>query len=150
MLAGLAVQGLGTAFYWDDFIAISRQVQYHWLGRPDSSGSPLAPYPCFSCFEELYAVQWLPATQPIEGHWWLLRHKLAGDDWRTAEKDAPWSRYTSLTLDIARSYDYAEIDWWPWLAPPGSRLPLVLLSVLVLPLLVPWRRWRSALRGQGS
>ncbi len=149
-LAGLAVQGLGTAFYWDDFIAISRQVQYQWLGRPNSSGSPLAPYPCFSCFEELYAVEWLPATQPIEGHWWLLRHKLAGDDWKTAERDAPWSRYTSLTLDIARSYDYAEIDWWPWLAPRGSRVALVLLSVLVLPLLLPWRLWRAALRGQGS
>ncbi len=150
LLAGLAVQGLGTAFYWDDFIAVSRQVQYQWLGRPNGSGSPMAPYPCFSCFEELYPVQWLPATQPIEGHWWLLRHKLAGDDWKTAEKDAPWSRYTSLTLDIARSYDYAEIDWWPWLAPRGSRLLLVLLSVLVLPLLVPWRLWRGALRGQGS
>ena len=146
-VSGLAVQTVGTAFYWDDFIAISRQVQYQWLGHPDSSGSPMAPYPCFSCFDELYAVQWLPATQPIDGHWWLLRHKLSGDDWRTAEKDAPWSRYTSLTLDIERTYDYAEIDWWPLLAPPGRRLPLVLLVLLVLPVIVPWRPWRAALAG---
>jgi hypothetical protein len=144
-VGGLAVQTVGTAFYWDDFIAISRQVQYQWLGHPDSSGSPMAPYPCFSCFDELYAVQWLPATQPIEGHWWLLRHRLAGDDWRTAERDAPWSRYTSLTLNIERSYDYAEIDWWPFLAPPGRRLPLVLLVLLVLPVVIPWRPWRTAL-----
>ena len=147
-VSGLAVQTVGTAFYWDDFIAISRQVQYQWLGHPDSSGSPMAPYPCFSCFDELYAVQWLPATQPIDGHWWLLRHKLAGDDWRTAERDAPWARYTSLTLDIGRTYDYAEIDWWPLLAPSGRRVPLVLLLLLVLPVLVPWRPWRAALAGR--
>ena len=45
LLAGLAVQGLGMAFYWDDFISIARRVQYTWLGRPDLRGSMMAPCP---------------------------------------------------------------------------------------------------------
>jgi hypothetical protein len=146
-LAGLTVQGLGMAFYWDDFIAIARRVQYAWLGHPDSSGSALAPYPCYSCFDELYGVQWLPSMQPIEGHWWLLRHKLAHDDWMTAQADAPWRRYTSLVLNIERPYDDAQIDWWPLLAPRGRRLPLVVVGGLFLALALPTRLWIYALRG---
>jgi hypothetical protein len=147
LLLGLLVQSLGTAFYWDDFIAIARRVQYSWLGHPDLSGSILAPYPCFSCFDELYGVQWLPSMQPIEGHWWLLRHKLAHDDWRSAQKDAPWARYTSLTFNIQEAYDRAEIDWWPLMAPRGRRLVVVLLGGLFPGLVIPWRLWRSTLRG---
>ena len=55
---------------------------------------------------------WLPAFQPIEGHYWLLKHVLAGHDAATAEGDAPWRRYTSLQLDIARTYGRARVDWW--------------------------------------
>jgi hypothetical protein len=146
LLAGLAVQGLGMAFYWDDFISIARRVQYSWLGRPDLRGSMMAPYPCFSCFDELYSVQWLPAMQPIEGHAWLLRHKLAHDDWRAAQRDAPWERYTSLTFNIREPYDYATIDWWPLFAPPGRRLPLIILSGLFLLSLIPLRVWAATLR----
>ena len=147
LVAGLAVQILGMAFYWDDFIAISRRVQYEWLGHPDLRGSLMAPYPCFSCFDELYSVQWLPSTQPIEGHAWLLRHKLAHDDWQTAQRDAPWARYTSLSLNIREPYDYAAIDWWLLFAPRGRRFALVALSGLFFLTLIPLRLWAATLSG---
>jgi hypothetical protein len=146
LLLGGAVQCLGNAFSWDDFINVSRQAQRGWLGRPDTSGNVLAPYPCFSCFEEVYPIAWLPPLQPIAGHWWLLRHKLAGDDWQTAESDAPWRRYTTLRLDIKDSYDAAAIDWWPFAADPGRRWPVILVALALL-LAIPVRPWVRALRG---
>jgi hypothetical protein len=143
--AGAAVQGLGNVFYWDDFINIARQTQQSWLGRPDVSGTPLAPAPCFSCFEEVYGIEWLPPLQPIAGHWWLLRHKAAGDDWKTAEADAPWKRYTSSTANIQASYEAADIDWWP-LGVPASRGLAVVVIALLLFLAIPLRPWLTALR----
>ena len=109
-------------------------------------GTVLAPYPCFSCFEEVFAVQWLPPMQPILGHWWLLRHQVAGDDWKTAEADAPWKRYTSLTIDIQQSYEHAGIDWWLLAVPDGRRLAAFLLITQMLTLATPLRPWRDALR----
>lgn len=144
-LAAVAVQLLGNAFYWDDFINISRQAQQAWLGRPDVRGTPLAPAPCFSCFEEVYPIEWLPPMQPIGGHWWLLRHKVAGDDWVRAEADAPWKRYTSRSLDIASSYQGADIDWWPLGTAPAGRWG-VWGIVVALTLAIPARPWLRALR----
>ena len=144
-IAGVVVQLLGNAFYWDDFINVSRQAQHAWLGRPDVSGTALAPAPCFSCFEEVYPVQWLPAMQPIAGHWWLLHHKLTGDDWQAAEADAGWKRYTSRTLNIAESYRGAEIDWWPLGAASSGGLAVALIAGLLL-LAIPLRPWLAALR----
>jgi hypothetical protein len=146
LLAGVAVQGIGNAFAWNDFINIAREAQGAWLGRPNTGGTPLAPAPCFSCFEEVYGVDWLPPMQPIAGHWWLLRHKLTGDDWRVAARDAPWTRYTALNLNIQRSYEAAKINWWPFAASHPRPLPIALLSVLVLSLTMPLRRWLRALR----
>lgn len=147
--AGLFVQLLGTAYDWSDFTKISMDAQHAWLGRPDVSGTPTAPAPCFSCFEHLYPLQWLPPMQPIRGQWWLLTHKLAGDDWRTAEADAPWKSYTSLTLDIRDSYGAAELDWWLAMPTSHGRWPLVLVAVL-LALAVPIRPWLTDLRGPGG
>jgi hypothetical protein len=107
----------------------------------------LAPEPCFSCLEDLYPLQWLPAMQPIAGGWWLLRHKLARSDWKTAEADAPWKRYTSLTLDIEKSYARAQIDWWLLGTSPDLR-PVAIVSMLFLLLAVPLRPWIGALRDE--
>ena len=83
--------------------------------------------------------------QPIRGKWWLLTHKLAGDDWRAAEADAPWKSYTSLTLDIRDSYATAALDWW--LATPTShgRWPMLLVAALLI-LAIPIRPWLADLR----
>ncbi len=144
-LAGFAVQLLGNAYDWSDFTNVSIDAQHAWLGRPNVSGTPLAPKPCFSCFEHVYPIEWLPPMQPILGQWWLLEHHIAGDDWRTAEADAPWKRYTSLTLDIQRPYDAAEVDWW-LAAPTRHGIWPVALIGLVLLLAVPVRPWLTALR----
>jgi hypothetical protein len=146
LVAGVAVQGLGVAFGWEDFINIAREAQRAWLGPADTRGTAMAPYPCFSCFEEVYGVEWLPPMQPIAGHWWLLRHKLAGNDWKAAARDAPWSRYTSLSLDIERSYQSAAIDWWPLAASRGRPAPVAVVSMLFLLLAMPLRPWLRALR----
>jgi len=147
-VAGLFVQLLGSSFDWSDFTKISMDAQHAWLGRPDLSGTPVAPQPCFSCFEHLYPLQWLPPMQPIRGQWWLLTHKLAGDDWRTAEADAPWKSYTSLTLDIREAYDTAALDWWLAVPTSRGRWPLLLIALLLL-LAMPVRPWLTDLRAAG-
>ena len=147
-VVAVGVQTIGNFMTWDPFIDVARQVQRQWLGRPDTRGTVLSPYPCSSCLEEVYGIQWLPPLQPIAGQWWLARHKLAGDDWRTAEADAPWKRYTSLTLNIEQSYDSAAIDHWSAQLPPGSKLPTLAIIALLLGIATPVRKWRNALSAE--
>jgi hypothetical protein len=116
--AGLAVGGfvqvVGNAFYWDHYIRIAEEARERWLGTPDRRGSipPDQGGGCHACFEDMYPVNWLPPFQPIEGHLWLLRHVPREHDWRLAEMDAPWHRYTRLNLNIAASYRRARLDFW--------------------------------------
>ena len=115
LAAGLSVQVLGSMFYWDHFIRISQAAQHHWLGIPNRGGAVSATRPdgrCDPCFEDFMTFIHLPAFQPIEGHLWLARHKLRQHPWAVAEQDAPWRRYTSLTLPLARQYDGTRFDWW--------------------------------------
>jgi hypothetical protein len=113
--AGLSVQLLGNAFYWDHFIRISMDARTAWLGEPNRTGAIIpvrADRHCDSCFEDVHQLEWLPPFQPIRGHLWLLRATLAGDDARQAEADAPWHEYTSLAVDLSRTYPRVRIDWW--------------------------------------
>lgn len=113
-LAGVFVQVVGGIFYWDHFIRLAREAQSQWLGNARRSGAafPDTGNDCGPCIEDLYGLNWLPAFQPIEGHFWLLRHRALGHKWERAELDAPWHRYTSLKLDLSHPYDRARIDWW--------------------------------------
>src|SRR4029453_16214146 len=83
---GVFVQILGSAYYWDHWIRISKEASAAWLGKPNRSGSfpPDRGGVCDACFEDQYAQQWLPPFQPIAGHLWLLRHTPFGDDSKTA------------------------------------------------------------------
>jgi hypothetical protein len=112
--AGLFVQVLGNAFYWDHFIRISQEARTRWLGAPNRAGAASLDRggQCDPCFEDFYPFNWLPGLTPVEGHAWLLRHVPAAHDWRRAEADAPWHRYTTLQLDIANTYGRARVDWW--------------------------------------
>jgi hypothetical protein len=74
----------------------------------------------------------------------LLRHKATGDDWKVAEADAPWKRYTSITTDISASYDGADIDWWPLGAGRSSGLAVAIITLLLI-LAIPLRPWLEAL-----
>jgi hypothetical protein len=114
LITGGAVQVAGNAFYWDHYIRIAEDARLRWLGTPDRRGStpPDQGGGCHACFEDMYVVNWLPPFSPVSGHFWLLRHVPFDHDWKIAEKDAPWRRYTSLTLDIRSTYPRARIDWW--------------------------------------
>jgi hypothetical protein len=114
----VAIQLLGAAIFWDNWILIARQAQIEWLGSPNRKGAAFAEAGrghCDSCFEDMYGHQWLPPFAPIPGQLWLVQHQLAGDDWDTAAVDAPWRRYTSLELrspDLRRYYTETQFDWW--------------------------------------
>jgi hypothetical protein len=131
--AGMAVQLLGNALYWDHFIRVAIETKNQWLGNPNRGGAYIAQHDghCDSCFEDTYEVLWTPAFQPIRGHWWLVKSLARGDDWRAAQADAPWRRYTSLNVDLSQTYPRARIDWWGliWMrdAPQTWALGLVLL-----------------------
>ncbi|MDZ4694663.1 MAG: hypothetical protein SGI86_05900 [Deltaproteobacteria bacterium] len=114
LAAGMFVQMLGSALYWDHFIRIAIEARANWLGWPNKSGAPTdSQYgTCGACFEDVHPVQWLPPFQPIEGHLWLVRHVLAHDDVETAERDAPWHRYTRVKTPISLTYPRARLDWW--------------------------------------
>jgi hypothetical protein len=111
---GAVVQVAGNAFYWDHFIRIAQEARLNWLGTPNRGGSIPRNIGgnCHACFEDMYAVNWLPPFQPIVGHLWLLRHVPFGHDWQRAERDAPWRRFTSMPVSIAGTYGGARIDWW--------------------------------------
>jgi hypothetical protein len=110
---GAFVQVLGSAFYWDHFIRLARDVSLQWLGTPHKTCPPPAPAgQCDSCFEDMHGLQWLPPFQPIVGHLWLARHELAGDDEKTTMADAPWRRYTPMTFQVENSFARARFDWW--------------------------------------
>jgi len=113
LVVGVAAQVLGTAFYWDHFLALSGKAQRLALKDVQRPPTVLARAACQTCVELVSIAQSFPAMTPIAGHWWLLRHKLAGDDWTSAEADAPWKRYTSRVLDLRSTYDAADLDWWP-------------------------------------
>jgi hypothetical protein len=115
IVAGVFVQTLGNAFYWDHYIRITMDARTAWLGTPNRKGAIIptrADGRCDSCFEDVHQLQWLPPFQPILGHFWLARSKLAGRDWKAATADAPWRRHTSLDLNIAGSYGRVRFDWW--------------------------------------
>jgi hypothetical protein len=156
--AGLFVQVLGGLFYWDHFIRISQDARTSWLGAPNRAGAASADRGgmCDPCFEDFYAFNWLPAFTPIEGHWWLLRHVPGKHDWRRAEADAPWHRYTTLQLNIAPSYSRARLDWWflDWKGPLRAK-GVVLLILFTLGAgassLLWWRGHRAGGRaGRGA
>jgi hypothetical protein len=86
LVAGLCVQILGNAFYWDHFLRIALDVRTKWLGQPNRSASLTADKGgfCEGCFEDVYPTVWLGPLQPILGHFWLLRHVPFEDSWQQA------------------------------------------------------------------
>ncbi len=143
IVLGVAVQALGISFIWDHHIRITREAGEAWLGTPNRSGAavPEREGLCGACFEDMHRQQWLPPFSPIDIHRWLLRHIRRGDDWQTAEADAPWHRYTTLTLDASHAYHDVRLDWWFYeirLIAPA----LAVISLLLLCAATAWAAWR--------
>jgi hypothetical protein len=105
---------LGNAIYWDHYIRIQQEAAQGWLGMPNNTGDGISTpgMPCPVCFETIYGLQWLPTFNHIVGNYWLWTHLPKNHDWITAERDAPWRRYTHLNINIAQNYARARIDWW--------------------------------------
>lgn len=147
--ASFLVQVIGNAFYWDHFIRISQEARNNWLGDPNRSGSRgvRRPVGCDPCFEDFYPFQWLPAFQPIQGHYWLLKTVPFKTPWPEATLTAPWSRYTNLSVPIARSYPQVRVDWWLlqfW--KPFRKASLILLVVLSAGTALSGAAWAWACR----
>lgn len=148
---GLFVQVIGNAFFWDHYIRLQREARHRWLGVPNATGSPFPDFGgvCGACFEDMHPMLWLPPFQPVEGHWWLLKHVPFGDDWATAEADAPWHRYTKLKLNIAATYGAARVDWWfldfrdSTSRPAGIPLLVLMLAGVAVPVVVIRRATRA-------
>jgi hypothetical protein len=149
-VVGLFVQLVGAGLYWDHFIRLSQAARAQWLGIPNRAGAYTPPRGdhCDPCFEDLHAHSYLPAFQPIEGHYWLLKHALRGDTWETAANDAPWRRYTSLPLDATkRWYPWPPIDWWYLgFAPKFANAGRLLFALLLLGSAGGVTLWVQALR----
>lgn len=133
---GLCVQLLGAAFYWDHWIRISRGAAHAWLGEPDRAGAWLPTRGrdhCDSCYEDSFHRAWLPEFSAIRGHAWMLRHTLAGDDAATAAADAPWTRATTLHVDIAPSWRRVRLDFWPavWAGGPHQGAGIAVMALFV-------------------
>lgn len=155
--AGIAVQLLGSALYWDHFIRIAIDAKNQWLGTPNRAGAYIPEKGrghCDSCFEDTYEILWTPAFQPIEGHWWLVKSLARGDDSGSeAQVDAPWRRYTTLDVNLASTYPRARIDWWGllWLKdathtrPVGIALLLVFVAALTFGIWMWIRLHRSGI-----
>ncbi len=112
---GLAVQLLGAGVYWDHFIRLSQSTAFEWLGQPNRAGNySKKPGPrCDPCYEDLHNHTYTPAFQPIEGHYWLLKHRLLGSSGEACESDMPWRRYTSLPLSSPKRWcGTVEVDFW--------------------------------------
>jgi hypothetical protein len=151
---GVFVQLMGNAFFWDHYIRIQREATHRWLGVPNTAGTPFPDFGgvCGACFEDMHGMQWLPPFQPIEGHYWLLKHVPARHDWVTAEADAPWHRYTRLRLNVAATYAAARLDWWYLeFATPVNRVPgMILLTLLGFGTLAAVARFAQRVRREGA
>jgi len=115
-VVGVGVQIIGASLYWDHYIRLEHDARAQWLGVPNRTGNVTRPgsnTPCDPCFEDFYALNWLPPFSPLVGQYWLAKHVWRGDSWEVAETDAPWHLYTTLKLTNIRSqYARARLDWW--------------------------------------
>ena len=130
--AGLLVQLLGNAFYWDHFIRIAAEVRTQWLGAPNRRGAITADKGgfCEGCFEDTYPSVWLPPLQPIVGHAWLFRHVAFKHDAMKAMEDAPWRRHTKLPLELTNVYARVRVDHFAYAMPLHTKTAATLNLVL--------------------
>lgn len=123
MAAGLFVQLLGSAFYWDHYIRIAIAVK-------DQTGA------AGWYTEDLHHCHFIPQFSPLVGHAWMLRHLLVGGD---PLADAPWRRVTPGPVRIDREWGAVRLDWW--VAELGSDPPLLLTGVIIAGLVLAGGVW---------
>jgi hypothetical protein len=126
------VQVAGVSFFWDQFIRLSHEAAVRWLGTPESLGRAhagarrsLRRLPRGHVPPAVAAALPAGARSPL-----ALAPRPLHHDWKTAEADAPWKRYTTIELDLSATYSQVRVDWW-YLGlrevAPGVSLALLLL-----------------------
>jgi hypothetical protein len=135
LAAGLAVQLLGGAFYWDHYIRILVAVK-------DQSG--MARW----SDDHLPHGYFVPEFSPLVGHWWLLKHAWRKDP--DLNRDAPWRSLVPGKLRLDDYWSELRVDFWgrDWL---WGRREVVRVGGVILGLLLVgatasglgvWRRLR--------
>jgi len=116
--AGLWVQALGCAFYWDHYIRIAIAVKDQtgasgWYG------------------EDLHHCHFIPQFSPLVGHTWMLRHLLHDDPAILA--DAPWKRVAPGKVNLANEWSGVRLDWWllDWTPVPAARPAMAAVLLLL-------------------
>jgi hypothetical protein len=95
--AGVAVQLLGGAFYWDHYmrilVAIKNQTgMYRWSE------------------DHVVHGYFVPEFSPIRGHWWLFKHWWRKDP--DLNRDVPWKGLVKGKLHLKDDWKELRIDWW--------------------------------------
>jgi len=115
---GIAVQLLGSSFYWDHYIRALIAVK-------DQTGAP-------GWFQEnLTHGHYIPSFSPIAGQWWMLKHYVTQTP--DLARDAPWRNERIAPADLTEAWNRLRIDWWglDWIDIEGKPDPYF-LSLLVL------------------
>lgn len=113
LAAGVGVQLLGSAFYWDLYIRIL-------ISMKDKTGAS----GWFA--EQLGHGHYIPQFSPILGHAWMLSHLWRGDP--DLGRDAPWKLIVPQPVDLRAEGKALRLDLWaldfrrasgaaPWVLP---------------------------------
>jgi hypothetical protein len=97
LVAGLVVQLLGAAFYWDHYTRILVAVR-------DQTG--------MARWSEDHLVHgyFVPEFSPVLGHYWLLKHSWRKDS--DLNRDAPWKGLVRGRLRLSDNWQSLRIDFW--------------------------------------
>jgi hypothetical protein len=122
--AGLVVQLLGAAIYWDTYIRVVIAVK-------DQTGAQ----GWFT--KHLSQAHFMPEFSPIRGHAWLLSHLVRNDP--DLDHDAPWKPLVPQQLQLDKSWAELRLDWWPleWLK-GGDARGATAATLLLLLLATAW------------
>jgi len=131
--AGVAVQFLGAAFYWDHYLRALIAVK----DQTGASG-------WFT--ENLTHGHYIPEFSPLRGHLWMLSHLIRQDP--DLARDAPWRQVIPVPADQSDVWHRMRGDLWvadwhegsPW---PGAALAGALATGTTIAALRLRRRRRA-------
>lgn len=115
--AGLLVQLLGCALYWDHHSRVLLLVRQQ------------AELPSAWSEDHLPFGYYVPQFSPLVGHAWLVRHVLNKD--ADLGRDAPWKALLTAPIDLRSVWPALRIDWWAldWLSGPQQRRPAGIVTL---------------------
>jgi hypothetical protein len=92
--AGLYIQVVGCAFFWDHWVKMIINL------RPPGMDEPWA----------YVSTVYVPSMSPIVGHTWLLKHHALGD--RNLDADPPFRVEMPTVKNVSRYWEHTPPDFW--------------------------------------